>query len=261
MKKVLIYALLPLFLWSCGQQGSDKKPEKKQDTNQEVKPEEEKPADYEKPGLTFKPVEHKNKLSAVNPKSSAAGSDSISLVEVKQLFDEAVQYLKNGKHAESVEAFTQVIVADPKNQRAYYNRGIAYFSMNDFVRADADFTRVIQMQPKDTSAYLFKGLIRYNQKDFEGAIREYTNAINNGPNYATAYYNRGIAYGELKSYALAISDFDKALSVNPNNNEYLFNSGLAALFSGDTVKACQAWKKASDNGYEKAIRAVDRYCK
>lgn len=258
MKRILVYVIVLMLAWSCNQQGSEKTTE----SQEEAKQEEKKPSDYDKPELAFTPTERKNKLVPVKEgKEQTKIPESLPMKELKEIFDIAVDNLKKGNYELSINGFDQVIAQDPKNKIAYYNRGIAYFSLKAYDNAMKDFSRVTEMNPRDTSAFLYKGLILYNQQDYNGAVREYGNAIKNGPNYATAYYNRGIAWGQLKSYDKAVSDFDKALSVNPNNDEYLFNKGLASYFNGDTISACQTWKRASNNGYEKATKAVAAYCK
>ena len=62
MRKVLICAVLPLFIWSCSQPSGEKSTE----TGEQTKTEEKKPSDYDKPELEFTPVETKNKLIPVD---------------------------------------------------------------------------------------------------------------------------------------------------------------------------------------------------
>ena len=54
-------------------------------------------------------------------------------------------------------------------------------------------TKAIELNPNYAKAYYNRGIAKFDLQDYKGAIADYTKAIELNPNYAKAYYNRGIA--------------------------------------------------------------------
>ena len=50
-------------------------------------------------------------------------------------------YRAKGKHNKAIADFTEVIRLDPKNAKAYWNRGVAYSETGERAKADEDFAR------------------------------------------------------------------------------------------------------------------------
>ena len=74
-------------------------------------------------------------------------------------------------------------------------------------KAIDDYTRAIELDPKDTKAYYNRGLAYSNLRQYQKAIDDYTRTIELDPKFATiAYYNRGTVYDELRQYQKAIDD-------------------------------------------------------
>jgi tetratricopeptide (TPR) repeat protein len=59
--------------------------------------------------------------------------------------------------------------------------------------AIADYTKAIEFNPQFADAYFNRGLAKYSLGDKNGSIADWTKAIEVNPQYAEAYYNRGYA--------------------------------------------------------------------
>ena len=92
--------------------------------------------------------------------------------ELEDLVDSGMQLLKNGEAGRAIAAFTQSISENPGHARAYYNRGLAYSS----------------------------------QEDYDAVISDYSRAIELDPGLAPPYYNRGKVYREIGAYNAADAD-------------------------------------------------------
>ncbi len=84
-------------------------------------------------------------------------------MDSKELFREAQRFFIEGKHKESMEAFTKVIESGEKSEIAYLSRGAAYFQLKEYDKAIADFSAVIGKNEKNARAYFYRAM-SYNAK-------------------------------------------------------------------------------------------------
>ena len=111
------------------------------------------------------------------------------------------------------EDYTKAIELDPKDAKAYFNRGHAYNELNKYKEAIADYTKAIELDPKYAHAYFNRGFAYDELKKYEEAIADYTKAIELDLTDSDAYSNRGHAYEALGKTKEAEADFAKAKSL------------------------------------------------
>ena len=97
-----------------------------------------------------------------------------------------------------------------KKAAEYNNRGAAYASAKDFVRAISDFSSAIDIDPKCAEAHYNRGGIYYKIGSLDKAIADFDKAIQINPGYARAYNARAIAFFYKQEYAKADADVRKA---------------------------------------------------
>ena len=75
-----------------------------------------------------------------------------------------------------ISDYTKVIernqVSKDNLSNAYFNRGQAKFSLNNYSGAIADQTKAVEMNPKYSNAYYFRGLIKGMVKDDDGSCSD-----------------------------------------------------------------------------------------
>ena len=126
---------------------------------------------------------------------------------------------------EAVVDFDKAIKLYPQKADAYYNRGLAKFTIGDLEFAQGnlaaawrlyedgieDSTQAIKLNPEDTYAYhnraggkyrlgqskANQGDIAKGQRYYQGAIQDWTQVIKLNPELADPYNNRGIAKATL----------------------------------------------------------------
>ena len=126
---------------------------------------------------------------------------------------------------EAIADFDKAIKLDPQKADAYYNRGLAKFTLGDleFVQGDLeaawalyeagieDSTQAIKLTPEDAYAYhnraggkfrlgqskANQGDITKGQRYYQGAIQDWTQVIKLNPELVDPYNNRGIARATL----------------------------------------------------------------
>ncbi len=131
-----------------------------------------------------------------------------------------------GNHyVEAIADFDKAIKLYPQKADAYYNRGLAKFTLGDIEFAQGnleaawrlyeagieDSTQAIKLNAEDTYAYhnraggkfrlgqskAKQGDIAKGQRYYQGAIRDWTRVIKLNPELADPYNNRGIARASL----------------------------------------------------------------
>jgi tetratricopeptide (TPR) repeat protein len=126
-------------------------------------------------------------------------------------FEKAQKLFLEGKHKESIDAFTEAIEAGEKKDITYLSRGVAYFQLKDFDNAIADFGKAIEVNDKNVRAYYYRGVASSAKGDHNSAIPDYDKAIELKPDHGAAFFARGSAYAQLGNDDEATKNIKTAL--------------------------------------------------
>ena len=140
---------------------------------------------------------------------------------------------------------TEVIDANPEDQRTYFLRGNAYLDGGEYEAAIADYTRAVGLDSGDAVAYNNRGIAYRNKGDARTAIEDYTRAIELDPEYRDAYNNRGLALSDLGRYAEAVELYTKAIELDPGYWYAYNHRGLALWSLGDRDAAVRDYGKVA----------------
>ena len=75
-----------------------------------------------------------------------------------QMLQNATELAKQGRTAEAIPLFDQIIKDDPKNKTAYLNRGSAYGQSGEFEKALGDFKSALALDPGAARTYYLLGV-------------------------------------------------------------------------------------------------------
>ena len=133
----------------------------------------------------------------------------------------------------------------------------------DLDRAIADFNEAIRLDPdpKDARAYNNRGHAWRNKGDLDRAIADYSEAIRLDPKFARAYYNRGFAWRDKGDLDRAIADYTEAIRLDPKNAAYYRSRGYAYFHKGDFTASAADLLRATDladNAYGMLFRYLAR---
>ncbi|MBO3457429.1 tetratricopeptide repeat protein [Aetokthonos hydrillicola Thurmond2011] len=92
----------------------------------------------------------------------------------------------------------------------YNDRGLAHFDLHNFQAGMLDFSKAIRLNPKDYRAYFNRGCACGKHGDNFGAIDNFSQVIRLNPSNGQAYFNRGVAYHQLGYEQAAIADLQQA---------------------------------------------------
>jgi DNA-binding helix-hairpin-helix protein with protein kinase domain len=187
-------------------------------------------------------------------------------------YNQGNTYSKLGDYEGAIDNFNQALRLNPKNAKAYVNRGNARYEIaqhsgdpdKQYRGAIEDFNKALRLNPDQTEAYVSRGHVRYiiaqyskdPNKDYKAAISDFNQALRRDPNNAKAYVKRGIVRYKLaqysgdpnKDYKAAISDFNQALRLNPQEAEAYVKRGIVRYelgqYSGTSNK--NSWGAVED---------------
>jgi tetratricopeptide (TPR) repeat protein len=115
-------------------------------------------------------------------------SEEVKNVLIKTLFEYGC-YLSddfNSRFEESIDCFKRIIEIDPDNYRAYYNRGISFFSIDCLEEALKDYKAALEINPDYAYCYYNIGLIYEAKGDLKRALENHQNALKIDPKFRYA---------------------------------------------------------------------------
>lgn len=115
-----------------------------------------------------------------------------------------------GELIRAITEYTEAIRLDPKNARAYNNRGLVYQAKGDLNRAIADFSEALQLTPAAGTIYTNRGAAYARKGNLEKALADYNEAIRLDPQSADAYRLRAAVYEATKEKDKAAADLLQA---------------------------------------------------
>lgn len=155
-------------------------------------------------------------------------------------FTELGQY----QQQREIQHYNKVIIMNPHDFMAYYNRGIAYSIIGQYQNAIRDYNEAIHLKPDYAEAYNNRGNIYGQHGQYELAIKDFDQVISLNAGHFKAYHNRGLAYTELGRHQDALKDFNTAISLKPDYAGAYNNRANVYLKQGDSVSGCRDAQKA-----------------
>ena len=161
----------------------------------------------------------------------------------------------------SIALFSDIIEKYPKEESAYYNRGLTKYYLENYKGAFRDYSKAIQLKPDNAVALYNRSLIYKQWQDYNGILFDLNKAISISPDYMDARKNRGIAQAMLKNYDNAVKDFNYILQKNPNDTTVLLNRGITYLNMNNPSGACADFSEAMGLGCKSASVIFSANCK
>ena len=127
----------------------------------------------------------------------------------------------------AIQLISQALVIEPSMASAFSNLGNAYREQKEVNKALKCYDCALKIDPLFTDAISNIGNIFYDQKKYVEAIEYYNRAIVLNPSHADAYYNRGNIHLHFDKSEAALSDYNKALEFDPTIVDAYLNRGQA----------------------------------
>ncbi|MEE9248329.1 MAG: tetratricopeptide repeat protein [Dehalococcoidia bacterium] len=112
-----------------------------------------------------------------------------------------------------------LFIPQPQNADEFNFRGIDFADQGDLQRALADFTTAIGMEPGLARAYYNRGVTYNKLKQYIVAVQDFTTTIDLIPNHEGAMINRAFAYTLLGLDTEAEADVIRAIELGVDEEE------------------------------------------
>ena len=149
---------------------------------------------------------------------------------------------------------------DPKDYKAYYNRGNAYLQLEYYNKAINDYEHAIIRNTTNADIYLNKGNCHFFLKQFDLAVTEFDKAIGlDARNYLT-YFNKGKTQIFLEDYVGAEVSLQQAVDLNDKYPASFYWLGVCNTENGNKEEGCLFFKQAAQMDNPDARKAVAELC-
>ncbi|MFX1237623.1 MAG: tetratricopeptide repeat protein [Promethearchaeota archaeon] len=129
------------------------------------------------------------------------------------------------EYEKSIKIFEKIILLDPDNYKAIYNKGIALFNLGKFQTALECYNKVIKLKPDYKHVYYNIGLLYEKDANFEKALKFYKKALKIDPLFVYASVAESSLREELKM-----------MNLNNPESKIDFNKLKALLKASKKVK-------------------------
>ena len=148
------------------------------------------------------------------------------------------------KYNESLAHLSLSLQYNPKNDSAYYNKGLCYTSLNENDLALECYNEAIKINPKNELAHFKMGKLLYDLDKKEEAIQHFleTFKINKSNYYST--YNMAICYMDLKKYENALEWFNQSINIDKHYYFSLLSKGKVLYEMKKYDEAIESFKKS-----------------
>ena len=152
-------------------------------------------------------------------------------------------FLNKSMGLRAIEEFSKSIRIKPQNNMSYFNRGIAYTSLDKYELAVKDYTKAHELKPDHYGTITNRGLIYlHHLEKYDLAIIDFGRAIKLKP-LAKAYSARAEAYVKAGHNELAFADIEKAIQLDPKLVWSYRTRGSLRRVNGDSEGAIRDFNK------------------
>ncbi|MCP9912012.1 tetratricopeptide repeat protein [Cyanobium sp. BA20m-14] len=159
-----------------------------------------------------------------------------------QLFDQALSASREGRFAEALPLWNQVLEVAPNDAAAWSNRGNVLLALGDPRSAIADQTKAIALDSESPDPHLNRGTAEEALGRWAAAEADYRWILERAPSdtgepRASALYNLGNVHGSLGDWEEARRCFEAASLARPGFAMARSSAALAAFQLGDKAGA------------------------
>jgi len=154
---------------------------------------------------------------------------------------------------EALDSSTEAIRLNPKDTRAYFIRGHAWYLKHNFENSIQDFTETIRLDPENAEAFYHRGVDWQSKREFlsndlatnesDKAIEDFTEAIRIDPQYTAAYGNRAYNWEVKGELDKAMKDYTEANRLDPDYGSF-YNRGRLWQAKSEFGKAIEDYLEA-----------------
>lgn len=148
-----------------------------------------------------------------------------SRINLGSLFNRAVTLHQEGKIAEAVKAYEQILLIQPAHFDALHFLGLCHYQYGHHDSAVQLIGKALRINPKSCAAHNNMGSAQKSLKRYTEALASYDRAIALKRDYAEAHFNRANTLQEAGRLEEALKAYDKTIALKPDYAEAHSNRG------------------------------------
>lgn len=134
---------------------------------------------------------------------------------LETVLSEGDAFFQQGKFADAVVKYTEIVDQLPTNITGYCRRAAARNNLQLYSGAIEDCEAALGIDQHSAEAFRIMAFSYNERHEYETGIKYSTKALELDPGNAAAYHARAIAYNNVDRYKSAVTDSSKALSLDP----------------------------------------------
>ncbi|MEW6279500.1 MAG: tetratricopeptide repeat protein, partial [Candidatus Eremiobacterota bacterium] len=156
--------------------------------------------------------------------------------EIREYLQQALQLEEEGKSAEALEFFQEVLMLDPDQPVALLFRGFGRIEQSEYERALIDFERAIELEPELLTRPDIGQRVERVFKVFQ--VEAQTDAHN-----PKAHFQLARAFSAFQMYDQAMHALEAALQLNPDDFDASYLAARLSMKRGDTARAIKEFQQ------------------
>ena len=182
--------------------------------------------------------------SVSSPPSTSMGSTVATDHSREQELKEGDTYYRARRYEEALAVYDRVIQMDPRDARAYSNKGNALRKLKRNKEALEAYERALTIEPRSAFVWISKGKIFYSSKRFDEALVAYNHALAINPNNPVIWASKGNVLYALKRHHEALDAYDSALTITPDDASIWAAKGEVLYRQKRYREALEAYSRA-----------------
>ncbi|CAM8909450.1 unnamed protein product [Rhodiola kirilowii] len=177
-------------------------------------------------------------------KTSLGRVSNTTSVTVDLRLSSGISQVNEGKYAQAIAIFDQILKRSPTYPEALIGRGTAHAFQRELHAAIADFTEALKSNPYAAEALKRRGQAQAALGNKVKAIADLTKALEYDPNSPDVYHERGLINFKFKDYDAAAKDLSACLALDIYDKSAYTYLGLCLFSVGDFKRAEESHLRA-----------------
>lgn len=171
-------------------------------------------------------------------------------------FQEAMNYIDQGKLEEAKDVFEEILMDDPKNVDALYNLGMCFTELAHPEKAIKALEQCVKYKPDFSNAYVALGFAHSRMNDLGNAKKYFREALKLDANNSFALRNLGGLFGGVGEIEKSLYYLEKAYEIDPHDPNTVYGLGYAYQKVKDYEKADKYYKQVLKMDVPGEIRSL-----
>ncbi len=176
------------------------------------------------------------------------------------LLNRSSAYLKKRQIDLALQDLNDAINQNKTYKEAYFNRGVLYHNRGNLQGAKQDIHKSLHLGNRNEKVYTKLSQVTFDLKEYKASMQYADSALAINSQYTKALLCKANLYFSIGDLNAAKTAYLKCLNDTGAKAEACFNLANVYATESDFFQACQYWRMALQNNFNKAKDYYQRYC-